>query len=555
MEAALEALRRCPPRDLARSAAAAEGGVAPEGTPLEALFGALCRAGALAEAGPTRLQTPCRALEAPRGGVRGGRAGWHLAALFDAAVEWGHGAVVARYVREVCQDAFAVSSNATEAYLMDGAMVRGWAAAYLQALAEDLERALALLAGTGDWPAGAERLHKLWIRASGLLEVLAALAEEPAGAPDAGVGELGERARRIRLASDVTLWCVLHEQHKAPPAGKLYGTVAEWRGALQSRRQAARHSYLGYLAGAKAAAAALAYPPAGVTAAVQAIFLAPDAGPEFDSGRCGADHACTLLFLYYLMELGVADELLNAYRVQFEVPLEEFAEVRGGVILDVGRSGELDTGCDLLCTAAGSRSPPLLAWCMLDRQKPEKAHYYVNVRENSLLAERDHLALEDALLGLNVRLACGRLHEAFLAAQQQWTAVPDAAQRGAHARALTERLCDFCLTAKLVNRLIELPFLEEEERVVVATFRRWAADRDPSAIQWPLYLLLRDRVPEAVAAYREVAEQLGGGGEGGMEVDHGLRDKALKYCRAILRTSCALLPEAQQQQVVLDEPL
>ena len=552
----------------------------PPGTVLGGLYEQARAAGLLSEPAPTRVRTPARDLEAPRGGGRGGAAGWHLAALFDVVLEGGRADAVARYVREVCHDAFAVSSNATEAYLVDGAMVADWARDYLAALAEGVEGTLRALSGSSDWQAAAERLHRSWLRAAGLGEVLEALLEGGGGDRDgvgAGGGAAGQELRRDRwragqleAAAALLLWCLLEglHKHRACPAG--HASAEAWAASEAATRSGRGWSYVRHLLEAASSGAEAAYPPRSLVEAVRAFVLQAGAAAAVTGAEGGGDgdggggDAGRRLFLYYLLDLGVEEALQDRFAAQFGLSLEDVGEVRGAWLLGgVGSEGELsreaaeqlEAGCDLLCTVAGPRMPRGLAAQALQMGRPERALYMAAVREHRILGEVGVLALADAELGMEVRLACGRLHEASLAAQAHLETLPSGSpERERAAEDLTRRLCDWSLGARALHGLVELPLLSEEERAFEAVCGEWASRGEANCVQWVLYLLLRDRVVEASAAFSALEAALGSkvaaAGGNGMDVAGPEADRALERCREMLRIAEGQLPEVQRSLLI-----
>lgn len=549
---------------------------------LGALYEQARAAGLLSEPAPTRVRTPARDLEAPRGGSRGGAAGWHLAALFDVALEGGRADAVARYVREVCHDAFAVSANATEAYLVDGAAVADWARDYLAALEKEVEGALRALSSSSDWHAAADRLHRAWLRAVGLGEVLGALLEGPgmapagagaAGAAGGGAGagaapgqEVQEGLRRcggLQAAAGLLLWCLLEGLHKHRSCPAHHASAEAWAGAVAAGGGAAaadggRWSYRQHLLDAMGSGAA-AYPPRSLVEAVWKFVLpAAAAGGEAGGDKAGED-AGRRLFLYYLLDLGVGEALQDGYAAQFGLSPEDVGEIRGAWLLDGGGDGkevgeggraDLDAGCDLLCTVAGPRTPLGLARLMLQQGRAEQALYLVAVREHRILGDGGALALADAEVGLEVRLAGGRLHEASLAAQSHLEELPAGSpERRQAAQALTRRLCDWSLGARQLHRLVELPLLPEQERALEAACREWAARGEANCVQWVLFLLLRDRVVEASSAFAALEAAVSSGGSG-MDTTGPEVGRALQRCREMLRIAEGQLPDVQRRLLI-----
>jgi len=555
---------------------------------LGALFEQARAAGLLSEPAPTRVRTPARDLEAPRGGSRGGAAGWHLAALFDVALEGGRADVVTRYVREVCHDAFAVSANATEAYLVDGAAVADWARDYLAALEKEVEGALRALSSSSDWQAAADRLHRAWLRASGLGEVLGALLEGPgmaaaeagaSGAVGAGAGagpapgrEVREglrRCGRLQAAAGLLLWCLLEGLHKHRGVPARHASADAWAGAVAAGgggggagTAGGKWSYRQHLLDATGSGAA-AYPPRSLVEAVRKCVLPAAAGGGEAEGGEGVEGAGRRLFLYYLLDLGVGEALQDGYAAQFGLSPEDVGEVRGAWLLDGGGDGRdeaaagaeaLDAGCDLLCTVAGPRTPLGLARLMLHRGRGEQALYLVAVREHRILGEGGTLALADAEVGMEVRLAGGRLHEASLAVQSHLEELPAGSPERQHAaEALTRRLCDWSLGARQLHRLVELPLLPEQERALEAACREWAARGEANCVQWVLFLLLRDRVVEALSAFAALEAAVSSGG-GGMDTAGPEVDRALQRCREMLRIAEGQLPDVQRRLLIREAP-
>ena len=401
------------------------------------------------------------------------------------------------------------------------------------------------------------------------------------GGVGAGGGAAGQELRRDRwragqleAAAALLLWCLLEGLHKhsGRPAG--HASAEAWAASEVASRSGHGWSYVGHLLEAASPGAEAAYPPRSLVEAVRAFVLLAGAATavggaeEGGGGGGGGGDAGRRLFLYYLLDLGVEEALQDRFAAQFGLSLEDVGEVRGAWLLDgVGSEGELsreaaeqlEAGCDLLCTVAGPRMPRGLGAQALQMGRPERALYMAAVREHRILGEVGVLALADAELGMEVRLACGRLHEASLAAQAHLETLPSGSPEREHAaEVLTRRLCDWSLGARALHGLVELPLLPEEERAFEAVCGEWASRGEANSVQWVLYLLLRDRVVEASAAFSALEAALGSkmaaAGGSGMDVAGPEADRALERCREMLRIAEGQLPEVQRSLLIREAP-
>ncbi|KAK9824980.1 hypothetical protein WJX81_002675 [Elliptochloris bilobata] len=461
--AVLERLADTPPRELARTGA-------DDRRVLHSLF-LQCRAAGLT-------------------GAPGSNDVARLHALFDVALGHGLGSLVVDYVVEVCSDRFYTSSDALEAYLLDGECVKKWAAGALVQVHSWLSTGLVRPGGVD---VGA--LRSQLGRTNSIVLVLRALAAPvpapPAAAPPAAAaaeaphgGDL-EDALRLQQCLQVLDWCAAVQLSDAW-AARRWRSEPEWRAAVSQRRGAAHPlpTFLQRLLQrlGLVGSAAFSYPPASLEKAVAGVFLSGGAGEATWQDKLA-------LLLYLLSDAGIAD--LEAFRLGFSVPPAQLAEWHAAALVDQALAGpteraSLDTACLLLPGAATAGTPFLFVEALAKLGRPEEALAVLR-------------ALEEAETALQIRLDCGLITEAFLEARRCCDHVP-AEQRGPHTRALVRRLAEWAQRARMVHEVIQLPLNALEEQAMCGWMEEQAAAGGRAAHALPVFYLLRGRIAEGLHA-------------------------------------------------------
>ena len=509
-----------------------------------------------------------------------------LQALFDVGLSNGLACVVVDYVNEVCHDAYAVSSDAFEARLMEAEMVVQWCHEALQRSSKEVcagprhqqvLRALADLQGSGTLRSQGSKL-------SGLTAVLRALREKGSGSTqqkphqhlgssssgdssDEG-GALLEAGECLRQAVSVAMWCVEAGLGDAPPTGR-HGSRSEWTMRCSGRAKAAlERSGSGSLFLSDLCEAAWAqhlgakYPPASLEEFLGSLFLARSSREEqqgASSAPSGAFKERLGALLYYLEDLGSlsAAELAEALRRGFHLSPAEVSQWRGAFLLDScccgggdEERGRVQEASGLLMGAAAPSTPFKFAE-VLSRGFQEHFVALSLLRSGAGVAESGSLSL--ALAAMDIRLACGLLPEAYLEAGRHCRALGGASSGALeqHREALVRHLLEWAQRHKALHRVLELSLEPGEEEVLrrclqdgIARGPGGAGGANKEHLQrmlLPLYYLQRGRTPEAMLCTASMAALQDGGGEG-----RAAGANAVLSCTVQAGT---LLPLAQRQLI------
>jgi len=327
-------------------------------------------------------------------------------------------------------------------------------------------------------------------------------------------------ALRLQQAADVLAWC---GQAGIGDASR-YGSPGEWGSALVRRRQGGS----GDAAGAgrppalfvdalrgEAAPGAPDYPPPGAAtprAAIPALFLGGRAS-------CDGRRACLALFGYALADAagggvgGAAGTHLAALGARFGLPSPALAQWRLGALLDEAGAGgpaadaALDAAVGTVPAAAAPDAPWRLGAALSAAGRPDAGLALLRARG----AVGAATTLEEAVAGLDARLACGLLAEGYGGARAYWEAQARAggaaaASAEAAAALLTTRLAAKAAAAGDLAAVCLLPLAAVEEAALAAWLLKKGQEGpggrggQEGALALTLFHLQRGRVPEAAAA-------------------------------------------------------
>ncbi|EIE19378.1 hypothetical protein COCSUDRAFT_44718 [Coccomyxa subellipsoidea C-169] len=473
----------------------------------------------------------------------------HLHALFDVALQYGLGSLVYDYVVEVCSDKYCTSSDALEAYLLDGECVKKWCHSALERehshILQGLTRGLASLATKGD-------LYRHVGRLISLVSILEALGQpsEPSGAAQTQDSRELILAKQLYQCALVLEWVAQHVAQAGGGPGR-YASNQEWRTAVNKRRNAAQpatpflqdllqelasqHGFFHWEQGVTA----LQYPPASLEKAVQGIFL------NGATDRA-AWHSKLALLLYYLMDAGLSPSP-GEFMQGFSVSPRQMVEWQAYFHLDdalLGSTASLEEACRTLPAAAAPATRFKVVQALAARGCADVALDVLRAR--SAAGGRPGAGpaaepLEEAEVALGIRLDCNLVTEAFMEAREHCERVSPE-QRPRDTRALIRALADWAAKNNAVIDVVKLPFNTLEEKVLCEWLEGQMEAGKTTVRFLPLYFLLRGRITEALHAHARLVRSPVPGG-----------DESAAVLAQLLSTSARLLPRAQRALCVLPD--
>eukprot|EP00250_Pteridium_aquilinum_P020506 c24838_g1_i1 orf=214-3336(+) len=273
---------------------------------------------------------------------------------------------------------------------------------------------------------------------------------------------------------------------------------------------------------------AAVYPPESVRAAVDMIFLEASADLFL---------AKKAIFLYYLFDRHWPNhddewkQLLDDYVLTFDISRHAMLESRVFFLLDEVDGLALEEACRLLPEVVSFSIHPKVARVLLERQKPHVALDVLHCGNGdgsfrlSGSTDKDEIpALQDAVTAVRVRLECGLLTDAYLYQRSYISRVKGHAQKYvvstskfdseedyrdwlSEMELLVGEICWLCVQKNLVAKLLELPWHEDEERILVKCLLQQAT-RDPCSTAGSLmvmFYIMRCRNREAYLVHKRLS--------------------------------------------------
>lgn len=432
--------------------------------------------------------------------IGGGEDVTMLHAIFDVLLREGCGEVVVDWIVEVCGDPRAASADPLEAHLMDGRCVQQWAGGALQQcqarLMQALQRGLAVKAAPGVVHGEAGYLHTL-------LHILQALSD------GGGSSDLTE-AQRLADAADAAAWATRALPLAKGRWGTMYSSSADWRAAVNRRRDAAAprqlliHSLLEELR--QQGCSTPSYPFASLEEAL-GLFLS---GPTSHT----AARARLAAFVYALTDAGFTVEE-DSMRSSFGVKAGETSAWVAAVWLDQGTCG---ASAAQAVSAARASVPSGLTARHLGFEAVA-ALEGIGAPDVALVAARcchqpgssncgGDASLPEAQTLLRARLSCGLLTEAIVEAAHFLESATAADSASA---ALAEQLAEWGASSRQLSSIAMLPLPGRLEAAMVKWLGVAIGEGRPGSSQLPLFLLQRGRLAEADAASSAVEDAIAAG--------------------------------------------
>lgn len=460
-----------------------------------------------------------------------------LQEIFDVAIQRGIGCLVVNYAIDVCMDAHVVSSDAEDAYLMDGEMLAEW-------VFERMERE-----GRG----GRTDAKRKGTILSWLDAVLCALGADHAGdkvGRTEGTGgkrellreKMGEARGKLRdlmLYYRVLSWCKAKRLDRSRPTGRFH-SLEEWRESVKRRRdkEPGRDNvslFLDDLLGDLAEQGV--YPPQDLQAAAKLAFL--------DQPRASSEHRMAL-WLYYLFDAGMFENCKLDFAIAFSLRMEVVQEAHAAFLMDDEREDGLDKACQVLATSASENLSFKLIRVLASHGYNDEAFQLLMIRgiDEDYISTGTEGSLVECLVTVRVYLDCDLLPKAHFTARKLYSCVKDGNRRKHFVDSLTRLVVEHCKHHKKLDHFVKLPFNKEEELVTCQYFEEHAGLKEGEFLI--IYYMIRGRYPEAIAAGQRLPELTGNRWE----------PRAMALRKSLLRSAAMFLTETQMNmQVTTDEAL
>eukprot|EP00252_Welwitschia_mirabilis_P008056 TRINITY_DN19761_c0_g3_i1.p1 TRINITY_DN19761_c0_g3~~TRINITY_DN19761_c0_g3_i1.p1 ORF type:complete len:1008 (+),score=216.56 TRINITY_DN19761_c0_g3_i1:343-3024(+) len=442
--------------------------------------------------------------------------------------------VVCHYVKDVCMDESAVSSDAIIAMLLDGGIVKDWCKRTLCHVTHNLQK---IYAGADDqMSTHLSFLSKLSVHLNAVLNVVEVLGESISDSMSPQLIELqqiSEVSAKVKQHLEVMAWCGRHSFLKNVPSR--YQNISQWRSKFVERKNAVVNRtwppYLGIFSDNTTESHpslfiedalnhiyaeqgepedetyglsclreekkvsdindGFKYPPQTVREAVDTFFL------EGSSDLIVAKRA---VFLYYLF-----DRHRDVPDRQWEYIIEDyagcFAIMRNSVLeslvfclLDDNLEEATEEACRYLPEIVGPNTHPKIARVLLERQNPDAALMVLRGSgldcpmelSNFIPHTAGSVTISDAITGVRVRLECGLLTDAYLYQRNHCLQLKEEMLKLERSNIgvddkedvvefrnwlremeiLVSELCELCIRRNIIDRMIELPWHPDEEKVI-----------------------------------------------------------------------------------------
>mmetsp|Transcript_11447 Transcript_11447/g.70323 ORF Transcript_11447/g.70323 Transcript_11447/m.70323 type:complete len:659 (+) Transcript_11447:279-2255(+) len=461
-----------------------------------------------------------------------------LQEIFDVAIQHGIGCLVVNYAIDVCMDAHVISSDAEDAYLMDGEMLAEW-------VFDRMEKV-----GKEGGPNDAKRKGTVlsWLDA-----VLCALGADQVGGKDATNGGAGgkrselkqkmgqarEKLQDMILYYRVLSWCKAKRLDRFRSTGR-FSSLEEWKESIQRRRdkESGRDTislFLDDLLGEYAEQGV--YPPKDLEAAARLAFL--------DRPRVSPEHSMAL-WLYYMFDAEMLDTCKLDFAVAFSMRMEVVQEAHAAFLLDDEREDGLDKACQVLATSASENLSFKLIRVLASHGYNEEAFQLLMIRgiDEDYISTGTEGSLMESLVTVRVYLDCDLLPKAHFTARKLCSCVKDWTKRKHFVDSLTRLVVEHCKHHRKLDQFVKLPFNDEEELVACQYFEEHAGQKEGEFLI--IFYMIRGRYPEAIAAGQRLPELIGNNWE----------PRAMSFRKSLLRSAAMFLTETQMNmQVTTDEAL
>ncbi|KAJ4712700.1 E3 ubiquitin-protein ligase HOS1-like protein [Melia azedarach] len=465
-----------------------------------------------------------------------------LYSLFDIAMENNLISLVCHYVRDVCMDEAAVSSDPVVAFLLDEVVVKDWCKRAFKNIIAELKRIYNI--GVEEMKTRLSLLLKFQVQLAGIssvIEVLASSFKDDLSAQIHDLQHLQESILKTKQHLEIMMWCAKHQFLEN--VRSRYANFTSWRSIVRQRKSAATKRAwfdpVNYSTESTREDGSLFVEDALANLEIEQEYtqgrgedseiasLHKDGGLSyfrsniegvsgcypFENLRAAVDilflHSSSDLvlakqavFLYYLFDRHwtMPDEnwrhIVDDFAATFGITRHSLLESLIFYLLDDHTEEALQEACHLLPEISGPATHPKIARVLLERENPETALMVLrwSGRDGGSLL----VSLSEAVTAVRVRVECALLTEAFTYQRMVCTKVrekklkygplgdPADDLKGEFktweqwVEVLVTEICCLCIRRNLVDRMVELPWNSDEEKYLHKCLLDSATD-DPSS--------------------------------------------------------------------------
>ncbi|KAL9438849.1 hypothetical protein AB3S75_024505 [Citrus x aurantiifolia] len=475
-----------------------------------------------------------------------------LYSLFDTALENNLISLICHYVRDVCMDEAAVSSDPVVAFLLDEVVVKDWCKRAFKNIIAELKLIYNLEVEVMKTRLSLLLKFQMKLRdISSVIEVLASSFKDDLSAQVHDLHHFQESILKTKQHLEIMMWCAKHQFLEN--VRSRHASFASWHSLVRQRKSAAteRAWYdpvnncaestkqdgslfiedalanleieqeftqgrgeelditslhkddegLSFVR-SKIEGVSGCYPFENLRAAVDILFL---------HGSSDLVLAKQAIFLYYLFDQHwtMPDEnwrhIVDDFAATFSITRHSLLESLTFYLLDDQADEALQEACHLLPEISGPTTHPKIAQVLLERENPEAA--LMVLRWSGRDGGSPLVSLSEAVTAVRVRVECALLTEAFTYQRMLCTKVRekklkfgtigetfDDLKGGFKTweqwlEVLVTEICCLCIRRNLVDRMIELPWNSDEEKYLHKCLLDSATD-DPSTTVGSLLVVL-----------------------------------------------------------------
>lgn len=475
-----------------------------------------------------------------------------LYSLFDTALENNLISLICHYVRDVCMDEAAVSSDPVVAFLLDEVVVKDWCKRAFKNIIAELKLIYNLEVEVMKTRLSLLLKFQMKLRdISSVIEVLASSFKDDLSAQVHDLHHFQESILKTKQHLEIMMWCAKHQFLEN--VRSRHASFASWHSLVRQRKSAATERVwydpvnncaestkqdgslfiedalanleieqeftqgrgeelditslhkddegLSFVR-SKIEGVSGCYPFENLRAAVDILFL---------HGSSDLVLAKQAIFLYYLFDQHwtMPDEnwrhIVDDFAATFSITRHSLLESLTFYLLDDQADEALQEACHLLPEISGPTTHPKIAQVLLERENPEAA--LMVLRWSGRDGGSPLVSLSEAVTAVRVRVECALLTEAFTYQRMLCTKVRekklkfgtigetfDDLKGGFKTweqwlEVLVTEICCLCIRRNLVDRMIELPWNSDEEKYLHKCLLDSATD-DPSTTVGSLLVVL-----------------------------------------------------------------
>ncbi|ESR53495.1 E3 ubiquitin-protein ligase HOS1 [Citrus sinensis] len=465
-----------------------------------------------------------------------------LYSLFDTALENNLISLICHYVRDVCMDEAAVSSDPVVAFLLDEVVVKDWCKRAFKNIIAELKLIYNLEVEVMKTRLSLLLKFQMKLRdISSVIEVLASSFKDDLSAQVHDLHHFQESILKTKQHLEIMMWCAKHQflenvrsrhasftsWHSLVRQRKSAATERAWYDPVKNCAESTKQDGSLFIEDAlanleieqeftqgrgeelditslhkddegssfvrsKIEGVSGCYPFENLRAAVDILFL---------HGSSDLVLAKQAIFLYYLFDQHwtMPDEnwrhIVDDFAATFSITRHSLLESLTFYLLDDQADEALQEACHLLPEISGPTTHPKIAQVLLERENPEAA--LMVLRWSGRDGGSPLVSLSEAVTAVRIRVECALLTEAFTYQRMLCTKVRekklkfgtigetfDDLKGGFKTweqwlEVLVTEICCLCIRRNLVDRMIELPWNTDEEKYLHKCLLDSATD-DPS---------------------------------------------------------------------------